>query len=82
MFTSGRNHSPEHQPGCICRYHSHPVFAPQPSQKDSENQRNYQALFRCGTTGLEPFLGAIVGPYDLHLPSPVSYCHAQLDAHR
>lgn len=51
------------------RYHSHPIFAPRPSQKDAENQRNYQALFRCPATGLEPFLGAIVGPYDLQLPS-------------
>ena len=54
------------------RYHSHPVFAPKPSQKDAENQRNYQALFRCEASGVEPFLGAIVGPWDLQLPSPVS----------
>lgn len=54
-----------------CRYHSHPIFAPKPSQKDNENQRNYQALFRCATSTLEPFLGAIVGPYDVQLPSPV-----------
>jgi hypothetical protein len=53
------------------RYHSHPVFAPAPSQKDAENQRNYQALFRCPASGVEPFLGAIVGPWDLQLPSPV-----------
>ena len=57
---------------CACRYHSHPVFEPRPSQKDCENQRNYQALFRCGETGLEPFLGAIIGPYNPQLPSPVS----------
>ena len=60
---------------CACihaRYHSHPVFAPKPSQKDAENQRNYQALFRCDASSLEPFLGAIVGPYDVQLPSPVS----------
>lgn len=55
----------------VCRYHSHPVFAPQPSQKDCENQRNYQVLFRCGETGLEPFLGVIIGPYHLQLPTPV-----------
>ncbi|BDA42520.1 probable histone H2A deubiquitinase MYSM1 at C-terminar half [Coccomyxa sp. Obi] len=53
-------------------YHSHPIFAPKPSQKDNENQRNYQALFRCATSTLEPFLGAIVGPYDVQLPSPAS----------
>lgn len=56
---------------CCCRYHSHPIFAPKPSQKDSENQRNYQALFRCEETRLEPFIGAIVGPYDLQLPTQV-----------
>ena len=53
------------------RYHSHPIFAPKPSQKDNENQRNYQALFRCDKTRLEPFVGAIVGPYDLQLPTQV-----------
>ena len=57
--------------GVSCRYHSHPIFAPKPSQKDNENQRNYQALFRCAASTLEPFLGAIVGPYDVQLPSPV-----------
>lgn len=56
------------------RYHSHPIFAPKPSQKDSENQRNYQALFRCEQTRLEPFVGAIVGPYDLQLPTQVHCC--------
>ena len=56
-----------------CRYHSHPIFAPKPSQKDNENQRNYQALFRCDKTRLEPFVGAIVGPYDMQLPTQV--CH-------
>ena len=53
----------------VRRYHSHPIFAPKPSQKDAENQRNYQALFRCADTGLEPFLGAIVGPFDVQLPT-------------
>lgn len=59
--------------GCGCRYHSHPIFAPKPSQKDNENQRNYQALFRCDRTRLEPFIGAIVGPYDMQLPTQVSH---------
>lgn len=27
-------------------YHSHPVFRPNPSLKDMDNQRNQQALFR------------------------------------
>lgn len=53
-------------------YHSHPIFAPKPSQKDNENQRNYQALFRCDMTRLEPFVGAIVGPYDIQLPTQAS----------
>ena len=46
-----------------------------PSQKDNENQRNQQALHRCAKTGLEPCIGAIVGPYDITLPSEV---HIQL----
>ena len=53
-------------------YHSHPIFAPTPSQKDAENQRNYQALFRDSAAGAEPFVGAIVGPYDQALPGPAS----------
>ena len=67
-------HMCTHDHAMLCRYHSHPVFEPRPSQKDNENQRNYQALFCCSQTRLEPFLGFIVGPYDLTLPSPVS-CH-------
>ncbi|KXZ56536.1 hypothetical protein GPECTOR_1g481 [Gonium pectorale] len=57
---------------CVGWYHSHPVFEPSPSQKDMDNQRNYQALFRCSSSRLEPFLGFIVGPYDVSLPAPVS----------
>ena len=54
-------------------YHSHPIFEPTPSKKDAENQRNYQALFACGSgCGAEPFVGAIVGPYDRTLPSPAA----------
>ena len=53
-------------------YHSHPVFEARPSAKDNENQRNYQALCRDAGTGLEPWVGAIVGPYDQALPSPAS----------
>ena len=55
-------------------YHSHPVFEPRPSAKDNENQRNYQALCRDAATGLEPWVGAIVGPYDDRLPTPVRIC--------
>ena len=37
-----------------------------PSLRDIENQANYQALFRDEEAGIEmPFVGAIVGPYDL-----------------
>jgi proteasome lid subunit RPN8/RPN11 len=48
-------------------YHSHPVFYTHPSLRDIENQANYQALFRDdGPQGESmPFVGAIVGPYDL-----------------
>ena len=53
-------------------YHSHPVFEPTPSGVDIDNQLNYQSLFRDEGTGVEPFVGFIVGPYDLRLPTPVS----------
>ena len=53
-------------------YHSHPIFVPVPSQKDADNQRNYQALFRCPQSGLEPFVGAIVAPYDTGLSTPAA----------
>lgn len=53
-------------------YHSHPVFPPNPSGIDVDNQRNYQALFKDAATGTEPFVGFIVGPYDLRLPTPSS----------
>jgi len=53
-------------------YHSHPVFSATPSMKDIENQRNYQTLFRQEGSDVEPFIGLIVSPYDLDLPTPVS----------
>lgn len=65
-------------------YHSHPTFAPDPSIIDIENQRNYQTLCRekCGgedSNGnhtmpefMEPFVGAIIGPYDPRLPGSSS----------
>uniref|UniRef100_A0A1D2AG52 Myb-like, SWIRM and MPN domain-containing protein 1 n=1 Tax=Auxenochlorella protothecoides TaxID=3075 RepID=A0A1D2AG52_AUXPR len=53
-------------------YHSHPVFEARPSQKDNENQRNYQALCHDPEAGLAPWVGAIVSPYDASLPSTAS----------
>ncbi|KAJ2011152.1 hypothetical protein IWW57_006711 [Coemansia sp. S610] len=53
-------------------YHSHPTFRPDPSIIDIENQTAYQTLFRDGDSSEEPFVGAIVGPYDPELPGPVS----------
>ena len=53
-------------------YHSHPVFQARPSVKDNENQRNYQALCREPVTGLEPWVGAIISPYDQALPTEAS----------
>jgi protein MYSM1 len=57
---------------CVGWYHSHPLFVPQPSLKDAANQANYQSLFRSAASGAEPFIGAIVSPYDTRLPSPRS----------
>ncbi|KAJ3024333.1 Myb-like, SWIRM and MPN domains 1 [Thoreauomyces humboldtii] len=45
-------------------YHSHPTFEPTPSIRDIENQTSYQTLFQRPETGVEPFIGAIVTPYD------------------
>ncbi|KAJ2786711.1 hypothetical protein GGI15_001289 [Coemansia interrupta] len=53
-------------------YHSHPTFRPDPSIIDIENQTAYQKLFRDNGSAEEPFVGAIVGPYDPELPGPVS----------
>ncbi|ORX59645.1 hypothetical protein DM01DRAFT_1333110 [Hesseltinella vesiculosa] len=65
-------------------YHSHPTFIPDPSLVDIENQSNYQMLCRdhvdvpeemnqqASTTAIEPFVGAIVGPYDPLLPGSAS----------
>ncbi|KAI8322428.1 hypothetical protein GQ54DRAFT_240472, partial [Martensiomyces pterosporus] len=53
-------------------YHSHPTFRPDPSIIDIENQTAYQTLFRDNESSEEPFVGAIVGPYDPELPGPVS----------
>jgi len=47
-------------------YHSHPVFATQPSLRDIENQFAYQLMFSSDADAQDkaPFVGAIVGPYD------------------
>lgn len=50
-------------------YHSHPLFQPDPSVRDIQMQRNYQALFRDTTYGAEPFIGAIAATYDTRLPT-------------
>ncbi|KAF9563155.1 hypothetical protein EC968_004988 [Mortierella alpina] len=49
-------------------YHSHPTFTPDPSLVDIENQTSYQSLFKDDSSSDEPFVGAIVGPYDERLP--------------
>ncbi|KAG0213088.1 hypothetical protein BGX28_005109 [Mortierella sp. GBA30] len=49
-------------------YHSHPTFTPDPSLVDIENQTSYQSLFKDEALNEEPFVGAIVGPYDERLP--------------
>lgn len=36
-----------------------------------ENQRNYQALFRDSNAN-EPFVGLIIGPYDVAMLGPTS----------
>jgi len=54
-------------------YHSHPVFATHPSLRDIENQVNYQAMFDDGDGDYAaPFVGAIVGPYDVRNDSKTS----------
>ncbi|KAJ3174300.1 Myb-like, SWIRM and MPN domains 1 [Geranomyces variabilis] len=49
--------------GVVGWYHSHPTFDPTPSVRDIENQTAYQTLF-ARADGVEPFVGAIVTPYD------------------
>ncbi|KAG0235332.1 Myb-like, SWIRM and MPN domains 1 [Mortierella sp. GBA43] len=51
-------------------YHSHPTFEPNPSIRDIENQCEHQAMFRRHSTGVEPFVGVIVSPFD---PRNLSY---------
>ena len=53
-------------------YHSHPLFAPQPSIRDVQNQQNYQTLFHDSECNMFPFVGLIVSPYDGRLSSASS----------
>ena len=61
-------------------YHSHPVFATHPSVRDIDNQVNYQMMFDDGGSSMAaPFVGAIVGPYDMRnetASSDVRWFHA------
>jgi hypothetical protein len=59
-------------------YHSHPIFQPDPSIVDLENQNNYQKLFRDEKFNEEPFVGAIVGEnfsslYDKQIGKSINY---------
>jgi protein MYSM1 len=58
-----RDYCEQHNLTIVGWYHSHPTFRPDPSLIDLFNQRNYQSLFR-STNSEEPFVGAIVSPYD------------------
>ncbi|GJQ11982.1 hypothetical protein GpartN1_g3773.t1 [Galdieria partita] len=56
-------------------YHSHPTFRPNPSLRDLTNQQSYQTLFRDHRNNIEPFVGAIVSPYDSRLVRDESVIH-------
>ena len=56
---------------CVGWYHSHPSFKPIPSVIDVSNQLNYQRLCE-EATGVQPFVGAIVSPYDLDSNDPIA----------
>lgn len=53
-------------------YHSHPTFPTQPSTIDIYNQVLQQHHHRDEASGAEPYIAAIVGPYDKRLNSPCS----------
>eukprot|EP00884_Botryococcus_braunii_P019406 jgi/Botrbrau1/6149/Bobra.331_2s0039.1 len=53
-------------------YHSHPQFPAMPSLIDLYNQVNQQHAHRSTEHECEPFIGAIVGPYDRGLRDPCS----------
>ena len=48
-------------------YHSHPIFAPQPSLRDVQNQTNYQYLFHDPLLNMMPFIG---NPTPTPTPTP------------
>jgi len=58
-------------------YHSHPVFEPIPSTKDIENNLRYQQLLENPdlTCDNVPFLGLIVGPWDIRMLDKKSVQH-------
>ena len=61
--------------GIVGWYHSHPVFATQPSIRDIQNQFEYQKMFARSdgeSQTIAPFVGAIVGPYDVRNDSQKS----------
>eukprot|EP00878_Enallax_costatus_P044864 GHUV01053634.1.p1 GENE.GHUV01053634.1~~GHUV01053634.1.p1 ORF type:complete len:195 (+),score=49.90 GHUV01053634.1:90-587(+) len=49
-------------------YHSHPSFPALPSVIDIANQLQMQQQFRQAPSGDEPYIAAIVSPYDKRLP--------------
>ncbi|KAJ3104154.1 Myb-like, SWIRM and MPN domains 1 [Phlyctochytrium planicorne] len=53
-------------------YHSHPSFDTNPSIRDIETQGNHQDLFHRRDDGIQPFVGAIVSPYDSRKEGNVS----------
>ena len=53
-------------------FNKYKVFQPDPSIRDIENQSNYQTLFRDNATSIDPFVGLIIGPYDIRIPTEES----------
>jgi len=61
-------------------YHSHPTFEPEPSNIDIDNQFNYQKLFLEQGSEFEPFIGIIIGTFDIRLPteeSEINFFHVR-----
>lgn len=50
-------------------YHSHPTFPALPSIIDIRNQLMFQRNAQDPSTGYEPYIAAIVSPYDKRLPT-------------
>lgn len=59
-------------------YHSHPIFQPDPSRRDIENQLSHQIMFKDEETREEPFVGLIVGPFDRRLLTEESAISKQI----